>query len=49
MLAWKLITTFINIIVANSTLHYCPFPQGTLWDEVLPSLLQTLPAPQYLS
>lgn len=27
--------TFISIIVANSSLYQCPFPQGTLWDGIL--------------
>lgn len=45
MLTQKLIMTFINIVVANSSLYYCPFLQGTLWDGILSTLLCSLPAP----
>lgn len=37
----------INIIITNSSLCYCPFPQAPVaWDPQLP--VEALPDPQYL-
>ena len=47
MLTRKLIMTFTNIMVANSSLCYCLFPQAPVgWDPPLP--VPGTPCPQYL-